>query len=142
MTGPVLLLDTSAAVALVLPDHEFHDAVRRAVQGHVLGLAGHAAFETYSILTRLPPPARLTPESAAALVVRNFPASEYLGAADQADAIAEMAAAGISGGSVYDALVGSCAAQAGHPLLSCDRRARDTYRATGVSELRLETAHP
>jgi hypothetical protein len=45
----VLLLDTSAAVALVVEDHEAHAATSRpsaAVRGRRLGLAGHAWFET------------------------------------------------------------------------------------------------
>ena len=50
----MLLLDTSAAVALVVEDHEAHAATLEAVRGRSLGLAGHAWFETYSVLTRLP----------------------------------------------------------------------------------------
>ena len=55
-----LLLDTSAAVALVVSDHAHHDTTFDALADRELGLAGHAAFETYSVLTRLPPPNRLT----------------------------------------------------------------------------------
>lgn len=42
----ILLLDTSAAVALVVEDHEPHTATLTAVRGHRLGLAGHAWFES------------------------------------------------------------------------------------------------
>src|SRR5664279_5002978 len=51
---PVALLDTSAAIALLVEDHEAHAATLEAVRGRRLGLAGHAWFETYSVLTRLP----------------------------------------------------------------------------------------
>jgi len=54
-----LLVDTSVAVALMVSDHKHHEAVTLA--GVRLGLSGHAAFETFSVLTRLPPPLRRTP---------------------------------------------------------------------------------
>lgn len=132
-----LLLDTSAALPLVLPDHEFHEAVRLQCRGQRLGLAGHAVFETYSTLTRLPPPSRLTPRGAARLISANFPASSHLSATDQARLVSLWSEAGISGGSVYDALVGGAAAAAGLPLVSCDHRARTTYRAVGVADVRF-----
>lgn len=135
-----LLLDTSAAIPLVLPDHEFHEAVRRECRGRRLGLAGHAAFETYSTLTRLPQPSRLTPRGAARLIMVNFPATSHLSAEDQDRLVPVWSDAGISGGSVYDALVGAAAATAGHPLLSCDVRARPTYQAVGVADVRFVDA--
>ncbi len=58
--GPELLVDTSIAVALTVADHEHHETTLRALGTRRLGLAGHAAFETFSVLTRLPPPARRT----------------------------------------------------------------------------------
>ena len=45
---PDVLVDTSAAVALVVADHEHHEATAAALDGRRLGLAGHAAFETFS----------------------------------------------------------------------------------------------
>jgi uncharacterized protein with PIN domain len=51
---PVALLDTSAAIALVVEDHEAHAATFAALKDRRVGLAGHAWFETYSVLTRLP----------------------------------------------------------------------------------------
>ncbi|MDQ2710066.1 MAG: VapC toxin family PIN domain ribonuclease, partial [Actinomycetota bacterium] len=56
--GPELLVDTSVAVALSVADHEGRAACRAGVEGRRIGLAGHAAFETFSVLTRLPGPAR------------------------------------------------------------------------------------
>lgn len=72
---PTVLLDTSAAIALVLEDHDSHAATVTAVRGHRLGLAGHAWFETYSVLTRLPDDLRRSPADAAKLLAHNFPAS-------------------------------------------------------------------
>ena len=54
-SGPDLLVDTSVAVALTVADHEHHVATFEALGDRRLGLAGHAAFETFSVLTRLPP---------------------------------------------------------------------------------------
>lgn len=53
---PELLVDNSLAVALVVSDHDHHEAVAEALADRRLGLSGHAAFETYSVLTRLPTP--------------------------------------------------------------------------------------
>jgi hypothetical protein len=47
-------VDTPVAVALVLESHEAHEVTFTALDEHVLGLAGHAWFETYSVLTGLP----------------------------------------------------------------------------------------
>jgi predicted nucleic acid-binding protein len=128
----VLLLDTSAAVALVVEDHEAHAATLAAVRGRRLGLAGHAWFETYSVLTRLPGGLRRSAADVAALLAHDFPATEFL--ADEAAAALgpELARLRISGGSVYDALVGAAARQHGRSLVSGDARARSVYEALGV----------
>jgi len=63
-----VLRDTSAAIALVLEDHEANAATVATVHGRRLGLAGHAWFETYSVLTRLPGDLRHSPAAAERLV--------------------------------------------------------------------------
>jgi predicted nucleic acid-binding protein len=128
----VLLLDTSAAVALVVEDHEAHAAALEAVRGRRLGLAGHAWFETYSVLTRLPGGLRRSPAEVARLLAHDFPATAFL-AEEGATALGpELARLGISGGAVYDALVGAAARQHGRSLVSGDARARPVYEALGV----------
>jgi predicted nucleic acid-binding protein len=127
-----VLLDTSAAIALVVEDHELHAAAMEAVRGRRLGLAGHAWFETYSVLTRLPPGLRRSPVDVLRLLASNFPASAFLGEAEAAALGGELAAAGISGGAVYDALVGAAAKARGRRLVSCDTQARAVYDALGV----------
>ena len=126
------LLDTSTAIALILEDHEAHAATLNAVQGRRLGLAGHAWFEAYSVLTRLPAGLRRSPADALRLLARNFPASGFLGEAEAADLGRDLARLEISGGAVYDALVGAAARQHRLPLLSADARARPVYEALGV----------
>lgn len=73
-----LLLDTSAALALVDPTSSHNAAVTRAVRDRRRGLAGHALFETLSVLTRLPPPDRVSGAEALRLVKTNFPDSRLL----------------------------------------------------------------
>ena len=131
-SGGTTLVDTSAAVALVISDHEHHQATSLALHGHTLGLAGHAAFETYSVLTRMPPPARKTPATVAHLLSTVFPDSRFLGTRATSALLAELGAAGIAGGGVYDALVGAAAKAHQLPLVTRDRRALDVYRAFGV----------
>ncbi len=132
---PVVLLDTSTAIALMVEDHEAHAATLEAVRGRRLGLAGHAWFETYSVLTRLPGDARRSPRDVGRLLAHNFPASVFLGEADAAALGSELTDLGVSGGSVYDALVGAAARQHERPLLSGDQRARPIYEALGVTRV-------
>jgi predicted nucleic acid-binding protein len=130
---PELLVDTSVALALAVGDHEFHAATIGALEHRRLGLAGHAAFETFSVLTRLPAPARRTPATVARLLATNFPHTRFLSASAAGSVFARLASAGIAGGAVYDALVGSAALEHGVPLVTLDRRALPTYDALGVS---------
>lgn len=129
---PELLVDTSVAVALTIVAHEHHERTFSALSERPLGLAGHAAFETFSVLTRLPAPARRTPATVARLLEASFPHSRFLDARAAARLLAELGKAGIAGGAVYDALVGACANEHGLALATRDRRALDTYRALDV----------
>ncbi len=130
--APTLLVDTSVAVALVVADHAAHRAVVEGLEGRRLGLSGHAAFESYSVLTRLPPPARRDPATVARLLVENFPATVHLEPARAARLVADLPILGVAGGAVYDALVGAAAAASGLTLCTRDVRALDTYRAVGA----------
>jgi predicted nucleic acid-binding protein len=126
------LVDTSVAVALVVTDHEQHESTTSALQDRRLGLAGPAAFETFSVLTRLPPPARRTPRAVARLLAADFPLTRYLTPGAAEDLFGRLGPLGIAGGSVYDALVGAVAAEHGITLVTRDRRALSTYRALEV----------
>lgn len=119
-------------MALTVSDHHDHEAVLKAVAGLRLGLAGHAAFESYSVLTRLPGSARRTPATVARLLAENFPHTRYLGDRASAALLAGLHERGIAGGSVYDAVVGATAVEHGLPLATRDRRAMRTYQALEV----------
>ena len=131
--APDVLVDTSAAVALVVGDHQYHRLTIESLDGRRLGLAGHAAFETFSVLTRLPPPARRRPEVVARLMDTNFPASRFLSPKAASALFDRFAEGEIAGGSVYDALVAAAAVEHGLALATLDRRALDTYRVFGVN---------
>jgi len=133
---PDLLVDTSVAVPLVVADHTAHAEVTAAIGDRRLGLAGHAAFETFSVLTRLPPPARRQPRLVEQALRLGFPASRFLSAEATAGLLDRLAALGIAGGGVYDALVGAVAATHELPLATRDARALDVYRTLDV-DIRL-----
>lgn len=124
--------DTSVAIPALDPTHEAHDRCRPIVLETRPALAGHAAFEAHSVLTRLPPALRLSPARAADVLTRAFPESCWLDPDACADLRRELGARGIVGGAVYDALVARAADAAGRRLLTRDRRARSTYEALGV----------
>ena len=65
--------DTSLVIAAFASWHEHHEAARSALDSG-LRLIDHCALETYSVLTRLPPPHR-----AAGTVVRDFMAARFPG---------------------------------------------------------------
>lgn len=130
--GETVLVDTSVAVALVLSDHEAHPSTVAAVDGLRLGLAGHAWFETYSVLTRLPPGARRSPSVVSGILQADFPATVFLADGQAASLRREIASLGIAGGAVYDALVGLTARAHSMVLLSRDQRARSTYESLRV----------
>lgn len=135
-TSADLLLDTSAAVPFLVASHVGHAATFKALAGHRLGLCGHAALETFSVITRLPEPNRVSPATAALLLQRNFPHTKHLSASRAARLTNQFAEAGVSGGAVYDALVAACALEHKSVLATRDERALSTYAALGV-EVRL-----
>ncbi len=132
-SAEVVLLDTSVSLPYLVQDHEAHDAVSQRLVDLRVGLSGHAAFETFSVLTRLPAALRVTPEAAASLLQQAFPETVALPVAEATEVLAELGRHGIAGGKVYDALVGVAARSAGHLLLSRDRRAWETYLLLGVN---------
>jgi len=127
-----LLVDTSVAVALLVRDHEHHDRTFAALASARLGLAGHAAFETFSVLSRLPPPTRRTASAVARLLTANFPDTRFLSVGAAADLLGGLPRHAVVGGQVYDALVGAVAVEQGLTLATRDRRAVETYRALGA----------
>jgi len=127
-----VLVDTSVAVALLVAEHALHDVAVEAMRGRRVGLAGHAAFETYSVLTRLPPPNRRSPASVARALAHNFPTTVHLSPEGATRLLQQLEEGSIAGGAVYDALVGGAAAEHRRTLVTADIRATSTYRLLGV----------
>lgn len=112
--------------------HESHEAARRALD-RGLRLIEHCALETYSVLTRLPPPHRSSGD-----VVRDFLAARFpqpllrLSEPAYRDFVLGLADHAVTGGAAYDALVAATAAGCDAELVSCDRRALTVYERYGV----------
>lgn len=119
--------DTSLVVAAFASWHEKHELARNALD-EGLGLVDHCALETYSVLTRLPPPHR-----AAAGLVRDFLAARFprpllrLGPAAFRAFVLGLPERQIAGGAAYDALIAATAVANGAVIVTCDRRAVPVY---------------
>lgn len=136
MTRPIAV-DTSVAVPLLVRPHAAHDAVVRWWGGRPIALAGHAAVETYAVLTRLPGDLRLAPADAARLMAARF-TDVMLPDEDVLTSLpATLGRLGIAGGATYDALVALAARSHEATLATRDERARATYERVGV---RVEVA--
>jgi predicted nucleic acid-binding protein len=125
-------VDTSVAVPLLVQTHRAHAVVVRWWSGRKVALSGHAAAETYSVLTRLPGDLRVAPVDAARLLSERFAAPLLLGPEVGGRLPDVLSGLGLSGGAVYDALVALAAAEHGAELATRDARARATYETVGV----------
>ena len=127
------IVDTSVAVAAFASWHELHQQAAAVIRTRP-ELPAQSALETYSVLTRLPPPHRAAPGIVQEFLAVSFP-SPYLALAPASIAtfIAELADLGIVGGATYDALIAAVARGAGAALVTCDQRARRTYERIGVA---------
>lgn len=128
----MIAADTSVLVAGFASWHESHAVAREALRG--ARLVAHSVVETYSVLTRLPPPHRVVPGLAAQFLHQvatgpplTLPAEEVAGLPRL------LSDRGISGGAAHDALIAVTAMRSGAELVSLDARAAATYRAVGAA---------
>ena len=130
--------DTSVLVAGFATWHEGHESAVYALNRGV-HLIAHTAVETYSVLTRLPPPHRVATATVRAFLT-DLAAKDYLtlDANSHRGLLDHLAGFGISGGATYDALVGFTAKVAGATLLTRDLHAVRTYEQLNV-EFELTT---
>jgi predicted nucleic acid-binding protein len=105
-------------VAALCAWHEHHDRAARDIErrlnnGEVLVLAAPALVETYAVLTRLPPPHRLSPADSRALLEANFMSDTVDTVALDAEAYRRLLQSaperGVAGGRIYDAVIVACA---------------------------------
>ncbi len=128
----MIACDTSVLVAAFARWHDAHGVAVAAVRRTDV-LIEHAAVETFSVLTRLPAPARAPADLVTEFLDHHFPERRpRLPGPGSAAVLARARAHGIVGGAVYDLLVGMSAAAADATVLSLDRRAAATYQAADV----------
>ena len=132
MSLPRFAVDTSVAIPLLVTTHAEHLAVTSWAGDRKLSLSGHSLAETYSVLTRLPGPARISPAQAAQLIDDNFDPHLVIAAEHAQTVHQELARFGISGGATYDALVALASVHNNATLVTRDARALPTYAAVGV----------
>ena len=124
--------DTSVVVAAFASWHEHHERARKVLDAG-LRMIDHCALETYSVLTRLPPPHRC-----AAAVVRDFLQARFVEPFLRLDGraykefVLSLPDHSVTGGGAYDALVAATAAAHSASLITCDRRAASVYVSYGI----------
>lgn len=125
-------VDSSVAIPAYATWHPAHERARAIVEAGV-SIPAHAALETYSVVTRLPPPHRGRPDHVLSFLRESF-GSEWLTLSGGAvrDLIAELASRGIHGGPTYDGLIAATVKAAGGRLLTRDLRAKSTYELLGI----------
>src|SRR5574341_1204230 len=104
-------------VAAVCGWHQHHSRAGREIDGRLASgermlVGAPALVETYAVLTRLPPPHRVSPEDALALLEANFIRAARIVALDARayrTLLRSSPGAGILGGRTYDAVIAACA---------------------------------
>ena len=128
----MLAVDTSVVVAAFATWHDGHGAALAALDRHPR-LPAHVLLESYSVLTRLPPPHRTSPATASSFLELRFAAPPLgLRPADYRGLVETAMRGGLAGGSVYDALIAWTAKRAGATLLTRDHRAVRVYEVLGA----------
>jgi predicted nucleic acid-binding protein len=128
----LILADTSVTVAAALPWHASHRPAAKALPPKA-PLIAHVAVETHSVLTRLPPPARVPAWAARRYLAETFEFPPLALAPDSYEELLDLVTEeGIAGGAVYDAVVAVTARALDATLVSLDRRAASTYSRLGI----------
>jgi predicted nucleic acid-binding protein len=138
---PSFLLDTSCMIAAVCGWHEHHaraaaEVERRLARRHRMVSAAPALIEGYAVLTRLPPPHRMAPADALALLDANFIRARRVLALDSktyCDLLRRAPGEEVSGGRTYDAVIAACALRAKvATLLTFNREHFAAYSERGL----------
>jgi hypothetical protein len=107
MTKATKAVDSSVVIAAFASWHEHHVIARKALAARPR-LIAYAAIESYSVLTRLPPPHRAQPPIVHAFISERF-AEPFLTLPETGyqELLATLATEQILGGPAYDALIAS-----------------------------------
>ena len=129
-------VDSSVVIAAFATWHEHHSVARKAMSSRPR-LVAHAAVESYSVLTRLPPPHRASPSIVHAFITQRFTEPFLtLSEVGYQELLATVAARQILGGPSYDALILIS------PALSRRRPAVWTARSDGRKTLWINVPRP
>lgn len=112
-------------IAAVCGWHENHSQAAAEIQRQLdrhqrMIVAALALVGTYSVLTRLPPPHRLSTKDALTLLEANFMETAKIVALDYksySSLIKQAPGCAITGGQIYDAVIATCAMKAGASTL-------------------------
>ena len=128
----MIALDTSVLVAAFASWHEAHASALRLLDRRPR-VPAHVLVETYSVLTRLPPPHRSPAGLVATFLAEAFtepplvlPPRSHLRLIERA---AELE---IAGGGIHDALIAAAVLHGRGRLFTRDRRALPIYERIGV----------
>lgn len=128
----MIAVDTSVVVAAFASWHEGHQAASE-VMAMGPRLPAHCALESYSVLTRLPPPHRVGGPLVRGFMRARFPEPWLvLDAPGQAELLDRLVDQAITGGAAYDGLVALTASCHSARLFSRDRRAAAAYGSLGI----------
>jgi predicted nucleic acid-binding protein len=106
-------------IAAVCSWHEHHETAANEIENRLAGrakmiVAAPALVEAYAVLTRLPPPHRLSPQTAFTLLENNFlklATVVALSAKSYETLLLGAPKNHLAGGRTYDAVIGACAVQ-------------------------------
>jgi predicted nucleic acid-binding protein len=137
----VNLVDSSVLIAAFGRWHVRHADARAAI-GRADAIPGHAALETYAVLTAMPPPRRAPGRLVLDFLMAHFPEQEGAGGgvrfaclapepATYRHVLEAVSSRGLIGGATFDALIAATARDADATLLTLDQRAAGTYQAVG-----------
>jgi predicted nucleic acid-binding protein len=112
-----IFLDTSVLVPVFVPGHEHHErslSVFSVAHEETAYCAAHSLAEVYASLTRLPGKYRAAPDQVMTCLetIQERLTTVVLEVPEYVSAIRDAARMGISGGTIYDALLGACAVKA------------------------------
>ncbi len=129
----MIAVDSSVVVAAFASWHELHEHALAVLDRAPL-LPAQAALETYSVLTRLPPPHRVASGPVVEFLVARFSSPwPALDGPSTPALLSELRQARVAGGATYDAAIAAVAREHSATLVSCDVRASRVYEQLGVA---------
>lgn len=136
----IIAVDSSVVIAALLAWHERHEDARPALSDALPSIAvpAPALIESYSVMTRLPSPHRLSPTSALTALRETFRETSIITLAESEiwPLLERAAATGVAGGRTYDAHIMACAVKAGaKKLLTLNPR---DFEALGVDGVEID----